>query len=99
MTKLEIRRWRGLAALARDAVLGTSHAVERVHLETARRPFGVLRGIPLVAAPAAVAHGIHDVTVLSVHGLIRLTARAVDAMAGAVLDAAGRAAGERDHRS
>ncbi len=92
MTAPSIERWRGLVALTEDAVVGASRAVERVHLETAQRPFAVLERIPLVNLPAAVVRVIHDATVSSVHGLIRLSAHAVGATLVAVLDAGGRAA-------
>jgi hypothetical protein len=88
--KLTLTRWRGLAALARDGVVATSRAVERVHLDTARRPFGVLEQIPVVAAPTVVVRVIHDAVVVSVHAVIRVTARTVGATLDVALHAAER---------
>ena len=90
MTKLTLTRWRGLVALARDGVVETSHAVERVHLETAGRPFGVLAMIPVVAPPAALVRTVHDTTVAAVHAVIRVAARATGATLDVALHAAER---------
>ena len=73
----EMKKWRGLNALVIDAVVHASRAIERVHKETANRPFGILERIPTVALPARGVHVLHDVTVAGVHGAIRLVSRAV----------------------
>jgi hypothetical protein len=78
-------RWRGLVALARDAVEHGSRAIERVHLETANRPFWILEKIPVVALPSKVVHAIHDATVKGVHGTVRLVARGVGEVADVAL--------------
>jgi len=96
MTKLTFTRWRGLVDLARDGVVEASRAVERVHLETAGRPFGVLAGVPVVAPPAALVRTIHDTTVAAVHAVIRVTARVTSAALDVALHAAERAAAEHD---
>ncbi len=83
-----MRRWRGLAALVRDAALNASLAIERVHKETARRPFDVLERVPPLAAPVRGIHAIHDATVATVHGAIRLVSRAVAGTVDVVLGAA-----------
>ena len=75
--------WRGVVALVGDAVEHGSRAVERVHLETARRPFVILEHIPGVAPFAQVVHVAHDVTTKTVYGTIR----AVNAGIGAVVRA------------
>ncbi len=80
-------RWRGLAALVRDAVTAASTSIERVHLGTARRTFVVLEAVPPLALPARGVHAVHDATVAGVHRLVRLGARA----AGAAVDLALRA--------
>jgi hypothetical protein len=80
----DLARWRGLVALVRDAVEHGSRAVERIQLETARRPFTILEAIPGVAEPTRVVHAIHDATVTSVHGVVRVVARGV----GATVDVA-----------
>jgi hypothetical protein len=87
-------RWRGLVALVRDAVEHGSRAVEKVQLETAGRPFGLLEQIPAVAEPTRVVHVIHDATVSGVHGVIRAVSRAVGATADVVL----RVAEEKDRQ-
>jgi hypothetical protein len=84
----DMKRWRGLVALVRDAVEHGSRAVERVHLETAQRPFVILEHIPVVAGPTRVVHVIHDATVRGVHGTIRAVAHVVGATADVALRAA-----------
>jgi len=64
-------KWRGAVALLRDAVEHGSRAVERIQIETARRPFGIIEHIPVVAAPTRIVHGVHDASVTAVHGIIR----------------------------
>ncbi len=83
MTRM--KRWRGLVALARDAVVHGSAAIERVQRETAERPFGILEQIPPLATPARVVHVVHDASVTVVHGSIRLVSRAVGASIDLVL--------------
>jgi hypothetical protein len=64
-------KWRGAVALLRDAVEHGSRAVERIQIETARRPFGIIEHIPAVAAPTRIVHGLHDASVTAVHEVIR----------------------------
>ena len=78
----QLGRWRGLVALVGDAVEHGSRAIQRVQIETARRPFALLEHIPLLAAPAKIAHAAHDLGVTSVHEAIR----AVNAVAGKTVD-------------
>jgi hypothetical protein len=73
----DIERWRGAAALLRDAVEHGSRAVERVQIETARRPFAIIAKIPVVAGPTRIVHAAHDAGVNAVHGAIRLVNGAV----------------------
>jgi hypothetical protein len=87
----DIRRWRGLVALVRDAVEHGSRAVEKIQLETAGRPFGILEHIPAVAEPTRVVHVIHDATVSGVHGIVRAVSRTV----AVTVDVALRVAEER----
>jgi hypothetical protein len=79
------RRWQGLVALAFDGLEHGSRAIERVHVETARRAFRVLEAIPPTAPIATVVRVTHDATVAVVHGAIRLTGRALGAAVGAAL--------------
>ena len=72
-----IVRWRGAVALLCDAVEHGSRAVERIQLETARRPFAIIEHIPAVAAPTRIVHGVHDASVTAVHGVIRAVNGAV----------------------
>ncbi|MGD8861706.1 MAG: hypothetical protein PVI30_16975 [Myxococcales bacterium] len=83
----DIKRWRGLKDLIRDATLHGSGAVERVHLETARRPFHVLKQIPPLAAPASGIERIHDAIVTTTYGAVRGVTRVVDVAADAAFDA------------
>jgi hypothetical protein len=87
----DIERWRGAAALLRDAVEHGSRAVQRVQLETARRPFAIIASIPVVAGPARVVHAAHDASVTAVHETIRLVNGAV----GGAVDFALRLAEKR----
>jgi hypothetical protein len=66
-----MEKWRGAVALLRDAVEHGSRAVERIQIETARRPFGIIEHIPVVAAPTRIVHGVHDASVTAVHEVIR----------------------------
>ncbi len=75
--------WRGVVALVGEAVEHGSRAVERVHLETAKRPFVILEHIPVVAPIARIVHVAHDATATSVYGTIR----AVNAGVGAIIRA------------
>ena len=79
-----MQRWRGLFTLVGQAVDQGAAAVERVHLETARRPFGILERIPILAVPAQSVHINHDATASSVYALIRI----VNDAAGRTIDAA-----------
>jgi hypothetical protein len=75
-------RWRGAVALLRDAVEHGSRAVQRVQIETARRPFGIIEHIPGVAVPTRIVHDVHDASVTAVHEVIRT----VNALGGAAVD-------------
>ena len=82
----DVKRWRGLRALIGDAVEQGASAIERVHLQTARRPFAVLEQIPGIAEPAQNIHQIHDSVVSSVYATIREVNRLVGEIADAALD-------------
>jgi hypothetical protein len=71
-------------------VENSSHAIERVHRETAARSFDVLEQIPPVAIPARSVRVLHDAALASVHGVIRLVNRAAGGTLDAVLDVAER---------
>jgi hypothetical protein len=90
VTPLALRRWRGLKVLVGDVVHHGSRAVERVHLETARRPFAVLELVPLVALPARGVHLVHDAIAKGVYGLIRVGNRLAGGAAGTLLDVVER---------
>jgi hypothetical protein len=79
-----MERWRGLFSLLGQAVDQGAAAIERVHLETAQRPFAILEHIPLLAVPAQSVHTIHDATASSVYALVRI----VNHAAGKTIDAA-----------
>jgi hypothetical protein len=81
----DLRRWRGLVALVRDAVEHGSRAVERIQLDVAERPFTILEKIPAVAEPTHVVHVVHDVTVRGVHGLVRAISHGIGATADVAL--------------
>lgn len=92
----DLRRWRGLVALVRDAVEHGSRAVEKVQIETAGRPFGILEQIPAVAEPTRLVHGIHDATVSGVHGVLRAVSRTVTTTLDVALRVAEQQTGEDD---
>lgn len=83
-------RWKGIFALAADAVEHGSSAVERVQLATAARPFAILESIPGVSGPARAVHVVHDLTVVAVHGTIRGVARFTAGSVAVGLDLAER---------
>jgi hypothetical protein len=76
---------RGVKALLRDAVHHGSVAVERIQIETARRPFAILEAIPGVKIPAAIVHVIHDASVSGTHAVIRAVNGAVHGLADQAL--------------
>ena len=88
----DMGRWRGAAALLCDAVEHGSRAVERVQIETARRPFALLAFIPVVRGPTRIVHAAHDASVIAVHETIRL----VNGAAFATVDFALRLAEKRE---
>ena len=87
----QLGRWRGAAALVRDAVEHGSRAVQRVQIEMARRPFAILEQIPGVAEPTRIVHGVHDASVTAVHAMIR----GVNGVVGATVDFALRQAEDK----
>jgi hypothetical protein len=88
----ERKRLRGLVMLVRDAVEHGSRAVEKVHLETARRPFAILEHVPGIETPTKIVHAVHDLTVASVYETIRVVNRVV----GSTVDLVIEHAPERD---
>jgi hypothetical protein len=87
-----MKRLRGLRALIEEAVEHGSRAVERIHTETAQRPFVILESIPVIAGAARVVHVLHDFSVSTTYGTIRLVNRGV----GQTLDMALAALEARD---
>lgn len=85
------KRLRGLKQLLQDAVEHGSLAVERVQLERAKLPFGLLERVPAIAAPARGVHILHDAAVSTTHGMIRLVNRVVGDTLDAVIDEVERA--------
>lgn len=83
----DAKRWRGVRALIGAAVDQGASAIERVHLETARRPFAILEQIPGVAEPAHSIHQVHDTLVSSAYEAVRLVNRVVGTTLDGVLDA------------
>jgi hypothetical protein len=82
----QFKQWQGLKALFEDAVEHGSRAVERVHMETARRPFSIIEHIPGIAVPTRLIHVVHDAAVTTTYAMIRLVNRAVSLALGATLD-------------
>ena len=86
----DLAKWRGLKALLVDAVEHGSRAIERVHLETAKRPFAILEQIPVVAEPAKLVHEVHDAVVGTTYALVRTANRAAGLTVDVALDAVER---------
>jgi len=84
----DFKRLRGLKALVQDVVEHGSTAVQRVHLETAARPFVILELIPGIAAPAHTVRQVHDLYVSGVYGTIRAVNRVVGKTLDVALDVA-----------
>ena len=88
----DVKRWRGLKSLVRDAVEQGASAIERVHLATAARPFAILAQLPALEEPVRGIQQVHDTLVASTYATIRTVTRAVDAVADIALDAVESAA-------
>ena len=71
----DMKSWRGLKTLLVDAVEHGASAVERVHMQTARRPFEILKNVPTLEEPVEGIQGIHDAIVTGVYGSVRLVNR------------------------
>ena len=81
----KLSRLRGLADLVIDGVEHGSRAVEKVHLATAERWFGLVAAVPPLDQPTNAVRTIHDVSVKGVHGSVRLVTRGVGAVLGAAI--------------
>jgi hypothetical protein len=82
----DVKRWRGLKDLVRDAVEHGASAVERVHLATAQRPFSLLAQIPAIGEPVRTVQQIHDTLVATSYETVRVVTRAVGDVAELALD-------------
>lgn len=78
------KQWRGFKDLLIDAVEQGASAVERVHLETARRSFSAVKQVPQVTEPAQNVQNVHDTLVATAYASVRAVTRAV----GSALDVA-----------
>ena len=85
-----MQRWRGLKALVQDAVEHGSRAVERIQMETAKKPFDLLEQIPPLEVPVKGIRAIHDTAVGGIHGMIRLVNRVTGDTLDVVLTALER---------
>jgi hypothetical protein len=83
----DVKRWRGLKDLVRDAVEQGASAVERVHLATAQRPFSLLAQIPALEEPVRGIQQIHDTLVSTTYATVRTVTRAVGDVAEIALTA------------
>ena len=84
---MSMKRWQGLRALVVDAVEQGAHAIERVHLQTASRPFTILEHIPELAQPAHNIREVHDTIVSGVYTSVRLINQLVGKTLNVALDA------------
>ncbi|HEX2675367.1 MAG TPA: hypothetical protein VHM19_01975 [Polyangiales bacterium] len=84
----DMKRWRGLKSLLQDAVEQGATAIEKVHLETARRPFTVIEKVaPPIEKPVQGVHAIHDAIVSSTYTSVRLVNRLVGKALDVAIDA------------
>lgn len=81
----KLSRLRGLTDLLIDGVEHGSRAVEKVHLATAERWFGLVAAVPPLDEPTNVVRAVHDTSVRGVHGTVRLVTRGVGAVLGAAI--------------
>lgn len=70
-------RLKGLRALVQEAVEHGTKAVEKVHRDTANRTFDILEAIEPIALPVKVVHTVHDVSVATTYGAIRVVNKVV----------------------
>lgn len=84
--KQTTQKWRGLKALIHDAVEHGSRAVERVHLDTTRRPFVILEHVPIVSGPSKIVHVVHDTMVSTTYAAVRIVNAVVGKAADVALD-------------
>lgn len=89
-----MKRLRGLRALVEEAVEHGSKAVERVHRETANRTFDILESIEPIALPVKVVHTVHDLSVSTTYGAIRVVNKVVGKGLEIALDVADETAKE-----
>lgn len=78
-------RWLGLSTLLGDAVEHATVAIERIHMQTAQRPFKIIEQIPAIAAPAQLVHEVHDSIVTLTYKQIRFWNGAVQKVVQAAL--------------
>lgn len=83
-----MKRLKGLRALVEQAVEHGSKAVEKIHRDTANRTFDILEAIEPIALPVKVVHTVHDVSVATTYGAIRVVNKVVGKGLELALDAA-----------
>lgn len=88
-----MRRAKGLTHLVEAAVEHGSRAVQRVHLGTSARTFGILEQIPGIAGPAAIVRVVHDGCTTAVYATIRGVNKVACTAVSAALDVAEVARG------
>jgi triacylglycerol lipase len=93
-----VRRWRGLKALAHDAVDDTTRLVFEGHESTARTVMAVLGAIEPLAGPARLVDDVRRLATQGVLGTVRAVNRAVEVVTDVGLDAAEHAARMRGER-
>lgn len=81
-----LRRWRGLKDLVRDTVVHGASAVEQVHLQTAQRPFAVLRRVGPLAGPAAEVERVYNGVVTTSYTGVRAVTYALSELADVIFD-------------
>jgi len=96
------KQWRGVKDLLIDAVEQGASAVERVHLETARRSFSAVKQVSQINEPTQQVQNVHDTVVATAYASVRAVTRAVgNALDVAIdtLEATPRSEAERSEAS
>ncbi|HEX7667048.1 MAG TPA: hypothetical protein VF407_21105 [Polyangiaceae bacterium] len=75
MSSLE--KWRGVKDLVVDAVDHGSQAIEKIHLASSQRVFGVIRMVPGADVPARLVENIYEGSVKRSYGSVRFVAKLV----------------------
>jgi hypothetical protein len=89
------KEWRGLKDLLIDAVEQGTSAVERVHLEIARRSFFAVKQVPAIREPTQNVESLYNSVVAATYASVRAVTRTVGSALDVAIDALEAADDER----